>query len=213
MPNPAELGARPGDVAHVRSDGLYGWAIRRVLRGAWGNHDGIVVYANGQWGVAEALFREGFVVTPWIEYEAAVLAQSKGVAFLRPRHMPEHMSHVVMMGAMELADAHVKYDWRAILEIWALTAVGAAYHIEREWEWYCSEIVMALHHNAGEEWDVWKKRMPTPLTTEKRHRAGMLVRVGGFGDEEYVKSFPQQLPTSIVEPWNTSEEDEAWRDL
>lgn len=188
MPNPAELGARPGDVAHVRSSGLFGWAIRRVLPGSWGNHDGIVVYADGQWGVAEALFRKGFVVTPWIEYEAAVLAQTKGVAFLRPHRMPEHMSHVVMMGALELADARVRYDWRAILEIWARTAVGAAFPIEREWEWYCTEAVMALHRNAGEEWDVWGKALPTPLTTEKRHRAGMLVRVGGFGDDDYVRA-------------------------
>lgn len=185
MLTPADMLARPGDVAHVRTSSLYGWAIRRALPGAWGNHDAIVVYADGQWGIAEALCRQGFVVTPWSEYWANVVNGRTDVVFMRPPGFTEHAGAVVQMNALELAAAHVRYDWRAIAEIWARTVVGKAIPWQREWEWYCTEAVQACYRNAGEQWDVWRKQLPTPLTTEKRNREGALVRLGGLGDEAY----------------------------
>jgi hypothetical protein len=181
MLTPADFGARPGDVAHVRSSTLFAWAIRRALHETWGNHDGIVVYRDERWGVAEAL-PTGYVVTPWGEYMRSITKGRVGVAFLRPVGCPEHISHVVMMNALELADAKVRYDWRAIAEIWAQTVLKASIPWQREWAWYCTEAVRACYCSAGTEWDVWRKELPTPYTTEKRHQEGALALVGGIYD-------------------------------
>lgn len=185
MYTPADFKARPGDVAHVRSSTPFAWAIRRALPGAWGNHDGIVVYADGQWGIAEALLSDGFVLTPWETYWQRITTGQTDVVFMRPLGCTQDDSARVQMNALELVAAHVRYDWRAIAEIMTRTIVGKAYPWQNEWEWYCTEAVQACYRNARESLDVWQKPLPTPLTTEKRNRAGRLLRLGGLGDEAY----------------------------
>lgn len=183
-----QCGVRPGDVIHVRSDSLYGRGIRKALPGSWGNHDGIVVWKDG-WGVAEALLRPGFVVTPWEEYRDRINAGNTSVAFFRPlvaNTEPREVDSLnVMMHALDMARENPRYDALAICTIFANIVLKTTLQTEREWAWYCTEAVARFHRLVNVAWDVWGKRLPTTYTTEKRHRQGRLKFIGTVGTEPY----------------------------
>ena len=180
---PTAYGAAPGDVVHVRSSGIYGWAIRRTLR-SWGNHDGVLVYdtSSDAWYVAEALCGPGYVVTPWTEYMARVAAGAASVVLLHHEGMTSAAAAEINNEALALARANPRYDWRGIFWIGYNLAFHADTGRNHEHRWYCTEAVADLYARVG--LDCWEKGLPTPRTTEKRVASGPLrvfaeVRAGG----------------------------------
>lgn len=177
---PTAYGASPGDVVHVRSSGVYGWAIRRTLR-SWGNHDGVLVYdvASGAWGVAEALCSAGFVVTPWSEYVARVEDGTRAVVLLRHASATSDARAAICEAALSMAAANQRYDWRGVF--WIAANLACHSKTGRNWEhrWYCTEAVADLYRVVG--LDVWGDHLPTPGTTAKRERDGKLIYLAEIG--------------------------------
>jgi hypothetical protein len=93
--------------------------------------------------------------------------------------MPDELRQLAMQYAYELEGA--RYDKKAILGILSSlvfkTSLPACQH---EHQWYCTEAVRKFYLRCGSEWDVWRKKQPTPYTTEKRQRAGLLTILGGY---------------------------------
>jgi hypothetical protein len=81
---------------------------------------------------------------------------------------------VEMVYALE--ESHPRYDKFAIIGIALSTILKRTVDRGREWEWYCTEVVRDFFRPVG--WDVWRKRYPTPLTTERREQAGRLTKLG-----------------------------------
>lgn len=179
--SPDTWGVVPGDVAHVRSSSVYGRVIRRVLPGAWGNHDGVIVWTTTEgWAIAE-MTAHGFVLTPWADYRRAIAAGTTGVVFLRPCGITVAESARVAAWMEDEAIDPPAYDWLGILShgVNVLLRVSTEWH--REWKWYCTEHVAAGYAAIGR--NVWGTDLPTPYTTEKRIRSGHLevVAVRGVG--------------------------------
>jgi hypothetical protein len=182
--SPTNYGARPGDIVHVRSKTLYGRLIRRCLVGAWGNHDGTLIYLEVSryglapgWYVAEALV-SGFCLTPWADYLEECEAGAR-LAFLRPVGMAGDIALEVQYWALEMAGRKTPYNFGGILRVWWQIVTRANMGEGRqEWDWYCTQAVRQQHDWASRgRWDIWGKEMPTPLTTEKRILAGKLAIV------------------------------------
>jgi hypothetical protein len=174
------LGVRPGDVLHSRSAGLFGRAIRRALPGSWGNHDAIMTWSDLRgWCVAEML-PGGFALTPYADYMVDIRRGTAGVVFLRPVGITVCASIRIAERAERLADDPPPYDWLAIIGHAAQVALRASWiRWQREWKWYCTELVAHLYETEGR--NVWEKRLPTPYTTEKRVTTGNLTAIAEQG--------------------------------
>jgi hypothetical protein len=179
-PFPCELLA--GDVLHVRSSGPYGWAIRTTLR-SWGNHDGLAVYHEDRWYVAEALLRDGYTLTPWSEYEHRVERGKAAVVVLRhPTATPAQRAAICAM-ARGLAMANPRYDYRAIFWIAYNLVMRTAHVRNRQHQWYCTEANRDLYRAVG--LGVWGDDLPTPGTTANRERAGLLQYIGELTPDDW----------------------------
>lgn len=173
MHSPSDFNASPGDIVHVRSNGLFAYGIRRAIPQTWGCHDGVLVYdAERGWGVAESLYKDGFVVTEWEKYAKG----DAGIVFLRPIGIGNEDRLKVVEMAYALEESHPRYDRMAIVGIAISIALKRTVQHGREWEWYCTEVVRDFFRSVG--WDVWHSRYPTPYTTEKREQAGKLTLLG-----------------------------------
>jgi len=173
MHYPAEFGGGLGDIVHVRSRGVFGYGIRRAIPKTWGCHDCVLVYdADRGWGVAEALYKDGFVVTEWEKYARG----AGGVVFLRPAGISTEDRLKVVEMAYALEESHPRYDKTAIIGIAWSILLKRTVQKNREWQWYCTEVVRDFFKAVG--WDVWRVRQPTPYTTEKREQAGKLTLLG-----------------------------------
>lgn len=171
--SPCEFGAGPGDIVHVRSKGLFAYGIRRAIPQTWGCHDGVLVYDPSRgWGVGEALYRSGYVITPWELYARG----NAGVVFMRPAGMDDNDRRKVVEMVYALEKSHPRYDRLAIVGIAMSILLKRTVQSGREWEWYCTEVVRDFFRPVG--WDVWRKRYPTPYTTERREQAGKLTLLG-----------------------------------
>jgi len=173
-----------GDVAHVRRSSFYGWLIRRALQ-VWGNHDGILCKRNDEWGVAEAIAPR-FRFTPWSEYAKQIDNGKASVVFLRhPEASLIDGVHIAEF-ANKTVDAAPRYDWRGVWTAFTNTLFKRNCTKNAKWKWYCTEQVRESYRQARPALDVWGDDLPTPYTTEKRHKYQELIFVAQYGDEPYV---------------------------
>ncbi|MFA5634539.1 MAG: YiiX/YebB-like N1pC/P60 family cysteine hydrolase [Anaerovoracaceae bacterium] len=180
--------ALPGDIVHVRSAGLYGWAIRTTLR-SWGNHDGILVFHASHWYVAEALTSAGFVLTPWSEYQARIHRARSAVCLFRHAGLTDSARSTIRDSALYFAGIGLKYDWRAIAWIGLNLLLRTAHARNHEHRWYCTEAVRDIYRRVDA--DVWAKSLPTPGTTAKRQQQGLLTLVAQLTPGQW----PRYQPT------------------
>ena len=188
---PRHLGARLGDTLTVRRSGVYGWSIRRCL-GSWANHDGTICQqSTGRCGVAEALSPR-FVFTPWDDYLDEIKDGKTSVAILRPTGITSEQSADVAINAIQMCDDAPKYDWTAITRIWFNIILRTNRIRQHEWEWYCTEAVQNHHARVSPELDVWGKKLPTPMTTQKRFLEGKLELIAELGKDKFFESMLKQ---------------------
>ena len=156
-----------GDILHVRTNTLFGKAIRACL-GSFGNHDALIVSdGKDDWSVVEAVPGEGVKITSLVEYEMKMLTEKAKVSVYRVPNATDEQRVRVRSWALAHFDAGYGYDWKAIFGILFRTNKSGS-----EWKWYCTELVRDAWQAGGV--DVWKKEFPTPRTTEKRALEGKL---------------------------------------
>jgi len=179
---PTEIGARPGDILHVRSSTAGGWLVRRAFarQHCWGNHDALVVQdrAGGGWFVAEALLHRGFCLTPYARYAAEIAAGETSVAVLRCPAVDDDAAARINDAAFRIAGWEIPYDITAILGIWCKIALRVTVPwLNAQTRWYCTEGCARLY--ATQNIDPWApNKTPTPWTTERRVWAGKLTVAG-----------------------------------
>ena len=170
---------RAGAIVNVRGISRRGRMIRTALGGSWSNHDALLIPYRGRWWIGDAE-PPAARLTPIEEYAAA---WERGLRFriLWPEGATEEQGHAA-------ADWWIANVRNAVYDYWgaaaglntvrialkALTVLtGIPWPEQWHWAWYCTESVAgAWQHGAG--LDLWRKRNPTPRTTEKRLAAGIL---------------------------------------
>jgi hypothetical protein len=161
----------PGDILHVRSLTILGWAIRRAI-GSWGNHDAILLFQDGRIVVGDATWPK-CRCTPLEDYQRRFDRGTAQYFVLRPTAA----LHKAVSGHIAAVwwQQNVRrkwYDLGAYPRLIAKAIVGdlCQWPAGWEWAWYCTEGCRGAWQAAG--LDPWAKTNPTPRTTEKRTLAG-----------------------------------------
>ena len=163
--NPETL--RPGLLLHVRSKGFWGIAIRKVL-GSWGNHDSIAVMRqDGSPAIGDVEPHRAHLTT--IEkYNERIIKGEYTVKVLEAIGATVGDERLAAIWWMENIKGR-SYDYwafprlllKAIFGDWIPAAAGF------EWAEWCTEgNYHAYLEGAGI--DLYGKKSPTPMTTEKR---------------------------------------------
>lgn len=167
-----------GMIWHVRTDTTFGKLIRKVLKGVFGNHDGLTAKINDDWFIEESVPFFA-TLTPINDYikkidsgnyqvriyrvkDATKEKKNKAVEYWLKNIYKTFYDFFAMPRLLWKADifdlSNSKITW---LKKLGDKACGF------EWSNWCTE-GCATAWLKGANFDVWKKTNPTPLTTEKR---------------------------------------------
>lgn len=157
---------RAGDIIHTRDQTFLGRRIQRAL-GSWGNHDALVVWDHDRLAIGESVPPRA-KITPLSEFERRLNTGRYALTFFRPVNATDDMG--ARAAIWWIHNIYRKpYDWgayprlliKSLVGDWIKSAAGW------EWAWYCTEgVAAAWLFGAGV--DVFRKKNPTPKTTEKR---------------------------------------------
>jgi len=175
-----------GDITASRSQTGFGKAIRMTL-GCYTNHNGIVVFHEGRWYVAEAI-KPVSILTPIEEYERLTREEGVTLRIFRLTHpsvTPEIRQKVAEYVINNLLD---KPYPKAALRLWVYRFVNSLpWKIEGEW---CTRLTWdpyeAFAPGCLDTPEGDKKKNPTPRTYENRLAAGVV------SDESYNILWPDQ---------------------
>jgi len=158
--------------------GIYGKAIRATL-GSYTNHDGLIVYYQGQWYVAEAVIPKSRL-TPLAEYEQKMNEKGYICRVWRVKNATgserEKAQAIFINELLGLKYANYSIGKLAIFRLinnlpWRLSIKGV----------FCSELVWqawtGAKHGILNRPDGKTKQNPTPRTLENRLVAGVLQDV------------------------------------
>jgi len=168
---------RVGDITASRSQTGFGKAIRMTL-GCYTNHNGIVVFHEGRWYVAEAI-KPVSILTPIEEYERLTREEGVSLRIFRLTH-PAVTSEVRQKVAQYVIDNLLDKPYpKAALRLWVYRFVNSLpWKIEGEW---CTRLTWdpyeALAPGCLDTPEGDKKKNPTPRTYENRLAAGVVKDV------------------------------------
>lgn len=177
------LKKHPGAILHVRSSTRYGKLIRRVL-GSWGNHDAMNVLDYTDRVVIGESIHPVSKHTDYSVYEMRMNVGAIDVKVLLPHDYDRHTG----MWAASYWNREIKnspYDWLGpiLIGFYSLSVLVRLLwkkdiHVGHEWANWCTE---GLHESyfygppGGKNY--WRKKNPTPRTTENRLEDGIFVDV------------------------------------